>query len=199
MKRFPIALRALILLMVLLTSLSFAACKKKDTATPGEKTSKPSYIKDPAVKPTDNDEEGWFSIEVLSQYSASAFTIPKDAVVTEKPERDFLYLQGGENLLKETALMAYKAISGNDKVALPVYTLGDDGVAKVTSFKHITSYNGNELLPDGNEDEVTFVYKSGHKYYECEIGNHTDNAGNKLVYIDFTDKTDEYKSIYNKP
>ena len=199
MNRFPKALRALILLMVLLTSLSFAACKKKDTVTPGEKAAKPSYIKDPAVKPTDNDEEGWFSIEVLSQYSASAFTIPEGAVVTEKPERDFLYLKGGDNLLKETAIMAYNAIAGNDKVAFPVYTIDDNGIATVTSFAFITSYNGRELLPDGTEDDVTFVYKSGHKYYECEIGNHTDNAGNTLVYIDFTDKTDEYKSIYNKP
>lgn len=199
MKRFPKAMRALILLIILLMGASFIACSKKDSTTPGEKVQKPDNIKVAPVEPTDNDEEGWFSIEVLSQYSASAFTIPEGAIVVDKPEKDLLYLSGGDTLLKDTAIMAYNAISINDKVAFPVLSIGEDGLAKVTSFDLISSYDAHELLPEGHEDEVTFVYKSGHKYYECEIGTSTDAQGNELVYIDFTNKTEEYKNIFNKP
>ncbi len=199
MKRFPKAMKALILLIVLLTAASFTACNKKATSTSDGRTKKPANLKEVLVEPTDNDEEGWFSIEVLSQYSASSLTIPDGAEVTDKPERDLLYLKGGDTLLRDTATMVFNTINAvNDKVALPVYTLGEDGIAKVTSFEPIYSYTGEELLPDGEEDDVTFVYKSGHKYYECKVGNHTDTQGNKLVYIDFTDRTEEYKSIFNK-
>lgn len=143
--------------------------------------------------PSDNDAEGWFSVEVVNQYSVPSFTQPEGTTVVSKPERNALYLTGGENIFRLTVSYAFEAIrSNNSSVYTPVLGLGDDGVAAVTGLDKISHIDTDTLYPKGDDVAINLIYKSGHKIYECIISLENNN---EQVYIAFADRTELYGSL----
>ncbi len=149
------------------------------------------------VEPSDNDYEGWFSVEVLLKYSAAGFAQPEDTQVVSKPERDTLYLKGGEGTLKETVKLAYKAIAPvNRATYLPVLSLDENGVAKVSGLKEITSIDTSKIYPQGSDTSITFYYLSGHLLYECSVSLEVSPDGDeKLVCVSLKDRTENYGDL----
>ncbi|MBQ9743347.1 MAG: hypothetical protein IJV88_06745 [Ruminococcus sp.] len=179
-------LRALAMLMVMLLAasamLTFAGCKKKVNN---------DYI------PTDNDTEGWFSTEVLAEYNAAGFSLPKGAEVQDKPERNTLYLTGDDEVFQNSARYAYSAIqAGNDKIYQPVYEINDQEVAEVTAIKEISGLNTTNLYPDGEETTVTLIYESGNKILECAVTVESESGDSDRVCISFNDRTEQYKDLF---
>ena len=144
----------------------------------------------PVQMPSDKDVEGWFSVEVVNQYSAASFTQPEGTTVVSKPEPDALYLQGGSNTFRDTVSYAFAAINAsNSAVYLPVLGIGEDSVATVTELDRITHVDIDSLYPKGEVTSVNLIYKSGHKAYECTISLENNN---QQVYIAFADRTELY-------
>ncbi len=173
---------------------SLSGCKKErtHTNTPGSSVIYDKYG-NTVPAPTDNDLEGWFSAEVLNQYSVAGFTIPEGTEVTSKPEKNSLYLKGNNETLVTSTEYAFEAISiANDKVYLPVYTTGDDGIPTVSSLKEIKTFSVDNLYPTGEDTTVTFIYKSGHNAYQCTIELEYNATEGEQVCITFLDKTEEY-------
>ncbi len=147
----------------------------------------------PVQMPTDNDEEGWFSVEVVNQYSVASFTQPEGTTVVSKPEPNSLYLTGNQNTFRDTVTYAFEAInSSNSAVYLPVLGIGEDSVAEVTELDRITHIDTDTLYPKGDVLTVNLIYKSGHKIYECTISLENNN---EQVYISFADRTELYASL----
>ncbi len=148
-------------------------------------------------EPTDNDYEGWFSVEVLLQYSAAGFAQPENTEVVSKPERDTLYLKGGEDTFKNTVNLAYSSIAPvNRATYLPVITLDENGVAEVSGLKEISRIDTSKLYPQGEDTSVTFMYLSGHILYECSISLETSADGeDKLVCVSLKDRTELYGDL----
>lgn len=169
------------MLLSLAMMISLSACKKETTEQ----------------VPTDNDEEGWFSVEVLNEYNVAGLVQPSDTEVTSKPERNTLYLKGDESTFKTATLYIYESINiANDNVYLPVISVGEDGVAEVSGLQEITDYDGTELYPDGEETSVTFIYKSVKRILECAITlEKTGDTGEDQVCISFADRTDVYGDL----
>lgn len=173
---------------------SLSGCKKENpyTNTPGSPVIYDKYG-NTVPAPTDNDLEGWFSAEVLNQYSAAGFTIPEGAEVTSKPEKNSLYLKGNSDTLAKSAAYAFEAISRvNDKVFLPVYTTDAEGLPTVSSLKEIRIFSADSLYPNGEDTTITFIYKSSHKAYQCSIELEYNANEGEQVCITFLDKTEEY-------
>lgn len=154
--------------------LSITACNKKNNI--------PDY-----VEPTDNDEFGWYSAEVLNEFNAAGFVIPEGAEVTTKPERTILYLKGGENLFTDTCLYAFSAIAPVNDV---VYTPECDETGEVKALKEITEINTSELHPAGDSTSLVLVYEISGTINECAISY---DETTQLVCISFAHKTSLYK------
>lgn len=181
------------ILMVCSMMFLITGCNEKPNPDPSnEQTQFYDKQGNPIPIPSDNDEEGWFSVEVANQYAAPGLTQPENTTVVTKPVRNELYLKGDENAFKNTVIYAYTAISLNDGVYLPVFGLGDDGVATVTSLEKINYIDPDTLYPKGDTTSVNLIYKSGHKAYECTISydKETDQ-----VFIGFEDRTDSYLKL----
>ena len=145
---------------------------------------------DPVQMPTDNDDYGWFSVEVVNQYSVPSFTQPEGTTVVSKPEPSTLYLKGNDKTFRDSVLYAFEAIkTNNTTVYLPELSIGEDSVASVTSLKPITHIDTDTLYPNGDVLELSIIYKSGHKAYECTI---TLQSNNEQVCISFADRTQQY-------
>lgn len=143
--------------------------------------------------PTDNDEEGWFSVEVVNKYSVAALTQPEGTTVVSKPEPEALYLSGDKNTFKNTVSYVFEAIcSSNSNVYTPVLGIGEDSVATVTELDPITHIDTDSLYPKGDVQKINLIYKSGHKLYECTISLENNN---EQVYIAFADRTELYASL----
>lgn len=189
-------LAALLLATALCISalFSLSGCKKEKpfTNAPGSSVIYDKYG-NTVPAPTDNDLEGWFSAEVLNQYSAAGFTIPEGAEVTSKPEKNSLYLKGNSETLEISAKYAFEAIRiANDKIFIPTYTTGDDGLPTVSSLKEIRTFSADNLYPTGEDTSVTFIYKSSHNAYQCTIELEYNANEGEQVCITFLDKTEEY-------
>ena len=141
------------------------------------------------VTPSDNDEEGWFTIEVVSKYNVSSLIQPDGTEVVSKPEPDKLYLTGGEEAFKTTVSYVFEAIkSSNSKIYLPELGIGEDSVATVTGLTPITHIDYNNLYPTGDDMVMNIIYKSGHKVYEATISYES----NGQIYVALADRTDLY-------
>lgn len=202
--RFCAVLTALALVLVMLIAMTGCANTGNSNNTGGSaneagnsdtnRSTYPTQIYDkhgnPVQMPSDNDEEGWFSVEVVNQYSAASFTQPEGTTVVSKPEPNALYLQGGSNTFRDTVAYAFAAINAsNSDVFLPVLGIGEDSVATVTALDRITHVDIDSLYPKGDVTSVKLIYKSGHKAYECSISLENNN---QQVYIAFADRTELY-------
>lgn len=193
-------------MMAVCVLLSLSACNgtgsQNETASSTAPTTSANVIYDkygnPVQMPTDNDIEGWFSVEVLNEYNAAGFILPKGTEVSHKTERTTLYLKGNEKALETTVLYAFEAIyPTSDGVYLPVLTKGDDGVAKVTSLKRISTFETDNLSPKGDDTSVTFIYTTSHRVLECAISLVVtpDSNGEPLVEVSFTNRTEQYGDL----
>ncbi len=179
-------LRILSMLMILLLAgsamITFTGCKHKVNN---------DYV------PTDNDVEGWFSTEVLGEYNAAGFSLPKGAEVQDKPERNTLYLTGDDTIFQNSVRYAYAAIqAGTEKIYQPVYEINEQEVAEVTSIKEIAGLNTDNLYPDGEETTSILIYESGNKILECAVTVESDSGDNNRVCISFNDRTEQYKDLF---
>lgn len=146
--------------------------------------------------PKDNDEEGWFSAELLAEFSAMSFTQPDNTVVVDKPQRNYLYIEGDKNTLANCANYAFSAVySVNDGVYLPVYSIGDNGVAEISSLNKIDIFSTKTLYPYTDETGVSFIYMSARRILECKITQESVTDNVYRVSICFSDKTDEYSHL----
>ncbi len=147
--------------------------------------------------PDDNDADGWFSVEVINQYSMAPFVQPPDTKVVSKPQRDCLYLKGGEDVLQVCAKYAFRNIvNNNTAVYLPVMSTDDNGTTKAIDFNRIYAYDFSALYPTGDETSVTFVYTIGHKIYECALSlDSSADASETQICIAFADRTELYNSL----
>ncbi|MBQ4105700.1 MAG: hypothetical protein IJC86_04875 [Clostridia bacterium] len=147
--------------------------------------------------PTDNDLEGWFSAELLNEYSAAGFSLPEGTEVIDKPERNTLYLTGDEDSFKNSVLYAYYAIAPvNDKVYLPELSVDENGVAEVSALKEISEIDESDLYPDGETTSVSLIYKTSHRVLECSITlEKTAETNEDQVCISFSDRTDAYGDL----
>lgn len=144
------------------------------------------------VEHTDNDEEGWFSMEVINKYNVATITQPAGTEVVSKPEPDKLYLTGDEEAFKTTVAYVYEAIKqSNTKIFQPEFGIGEDSVATVTGLTPITNIDYDKLYPTGEDMLVNIIYKSSHKAYEATISY----ENNGQIYVAFSDKTDLYLSL----
>ncbi|MGN0452993.1 MAG: hypothetical protein ACI4GZ_04235 [Ruminococcus sp.] len=193
----------LAVVLCVLTAFSFTACKKAENGgKPSINANNPTGYTDihgnalPA--PSDNDEEGWFSVEVLAEYGAMSFTLPKGTTVVTKPQREALYLSGDKKALQTTADYAFASIYASiRKVYIPVFTIGDDGVAAISSLKKIDTFESSTLYPDTDVTSVSFIYKmSKSVVLECSVSLETSAEGEELVYVAFSDKSEEYLSLF---
>ena len=166
------------ILLVCTTAFTFAGCNHKQNTTPTE-----------VIKPTDNDNEGWFTIEVVSKYNVAAMIQPEGTQVISKPEPDKLYLSGDEDAFKLTVAYVYEAIKeSNTQIYLPVLGIGEDSVAAVTGLTPITHIDYDKLYPTGEDMVVNIIYKSARKVYEATISY----ENNGQIYVAFVDRTDLY-------
>lgn len=143
-------------------------------------------------QPSDNDEEGWFSVEVANQFAVPSFTQPDNTKVVTKPQRNELYLKGDKNAFKNTVLYAFQAVRINDAVYLPELGKGEDGIAKVTALNKITYIDSNTLFPTGDITSINLIYKAGHKAYECAVSY---DINTEQVYIALNDRTELYYDL----
>ncbi|MDO5124455.1 MAG: hypothetical protein Q4D44_07320 [Eubacteriales bacterium] len=185
------------LLLLTATLFSLGGCKdyRKDS-----NSKDPNFVYDkygntyPA--PTDNDEEGWFSVETLAKYGVIGLAQPKGSEVTNKPQPDALYLTGDDNLLKNTAIYAYTTISGSGAtVYVPETELDENQMPAVTKLTPIDALDTSKLAPDGTETSVSLVYTCAKKLFRCDITLETNANNIEQVYIAFSDKTEDYKNL----
>lgn len=140
--------------------------------------------------PNEDDIEGWFSLEVINQYSMAPFVQPPDTKVVSKPDRDCLYLKGDKNTFTLCTQYAFDTMLRNNKaVYLPEKNENSDSFL---SYKKITYYDFSTLYPTGDTTDVTFIYTMGHSAYECSISY---DKGTEQVCIRFADRTELYRDI----
>ncbi len=188
------------LLTVCTLSLSLGACSKKEDPRVNNNNPDSPYIYDrygnTTPKPTDNDETGWFSVETLNKYAVSTLTLPKGTEVYDKTAPETLYLKGGDDALYVTADYIHNAItSGGGKLYSPVITTAEDGTASVTALHKNYLLEKKDLYPQGENTSVTFVYLVNHTIYQCNISLEKNAEGIELIYVSFSDKTEEYKDL----
>lgn len=165
------------ILLVCTTIFTLTGCKNNQNTT------------NQITAPTDNDEEGWFSMEVINKYGVATIIQPKGTQVVSKPEPDKLYLTGGEDAFKLTVAYVYEAIKeSNTQIYLPEFGIGEDSVATVTGLTPITHIDYDKLYPTGEDMVINIIYKSAHKAYEATISYES----NGQVYVAFADRTDLY-------
>lgn len=183
-KRIAAALFALVI--ALSAVLTLGGCSDDGGFTGGTKV---DY-----VEPTDNDYEGWFSVEVLFEYSAAGFAQPRNTEVVSKPERNTLYLKGDENTLIDTAKMAFSSIMPvNSATYVPVYTINDSGVAEVADLRKVDIVDYDELYPLGDDTSFVIYYLAGHTLYECSVTLEiSPESEDGLVCVSFKDRTELY-------
>lgn len=185
------------LLLLAATLFSLAGCKdyRKDSSNKD-----PNFVYDKYGNtypiPTDNDEEGWFSVETLAKYGVISLVQPEGSEVTDKPQPDALYLTGDDNLLKNTAMYVYTAISGSGAtVYVPETELDENQLPVVTKLTPIDALETATLYPEGKETSVSLVYTSAKKIFRCNITLETNANNVEQVFIAFSDKTEEYRDI----
>ena len=165
------------ILLVCTTVFTLTGCKNNQNTT------------NQITAPTDNDEEGWFSMEVINKYGVATMVQPKGTQVVSKPEPDKLYLTGGEDAFKLTVAYVYEAIKeSNTQIYLPEFGIGEDSVATVTGLTPITHIDYDKLYPTGEDMVINIIYKSARKAYEATISYES----NGQVYVAFADRTDLY-------
>lgn len=186
-----------LILVCLSVTMCFCGCNRSEKPANNSSTQVYTDIYGNEYEPpTDNDEEGWFSAELLAEYSAMSFTQPDGTTVVDKPQRNLLYLEGDKNALVSCASYAFKSIySVNDGVYLPVYSIGDDGVAKISSLNKIDMFSTKTLYPYTDETSVLFIYMSSRRILECKITLESTNDNVFRVSINFSDKTAEYSYL----
>ncbi len=170
-----------------------ASASADSTSASQNADSQNSNVQAPVNK---DDEEGWFSLEVINQYSIAPFVQPPNTVVVSKPQRDCLYLKGDKDVLHVCADYAFQNIFyDNTAVYIPVVTSEDNSSANAMEFKRIYSYDSSALYPTGDETSVTFVYTLGRKVYECSLSLESPaDAKETQICIAFADRTELYGS-----
>ena len=188
-----------ILSILIAVALSFSmlftltACKdnkNNNGSVSANKNSNSAQQNGTSHSPYEDDLSGWFSLEVINQYSMSPFVQPPNTTVVSKPERDCLYLKGDENTFADCTKYAFETIARNNKaVYLPEKS---DDTEDILDYKEITSYDFSTLYPNGDTTYVTFIYTLGHKAYECSLSYDTDT---EQTCISFTDRAELYRDI----
>ncbi len=179
--------------------LSLGGCSKKEDPRKNNTPESP-YIYDrygnTTPKPTDNDETGWFSVEVLNKYAVAALSLPEGTEVYKKTAPETLYLEGDEKAFTTTAMYVHSAIEfSNGTLYSPVISQLDDGTAAVTGLEKNALLDTKTLYPEGDITSVTFVYLVNRTIYQANISLEKDAEGVELVYLSFSDKTEEYKDF----
>ncbi len=190
------------LMTVLLVStliLSFTGCKKYEDKRELNTPSSP-YVYDKYGNtypvPTDNDETGWFSVEILNQYAVTGLTLPPGTEVVNKPEPNTLYLQGNKDTLANVADYVYSELTiSASEIYEPVITLSEDQTANVTSLNPNFDYDKLALYPDSDDTSITFVYTVNRNIYQCSISLESPAESQELVCVSFSDKTTEYEDL----
>lgn len=183
---------SLLVAVVLSFTMIFTLTACKDSKKSNKPNSNSNHSSQNIIShsPAEDDLSGWFSLEVINQYSMAPFVQPPGTTVVSKPERDCLYLTGNQNTFTECTKYAFETIARNNKaVYLPVKS---NDAESILDYNEITSYDFSTLYPKGDNTNVTFIYTLGHKAYECSLSYDTDT---EQVCISFTDRTNLYREI----